>query len=133
MATQYTRESYLRIVVFTQIRRMTGGVAEPGRSVPPCSLPGEGVEFVNDAGGIAVPFAGRHGAEQTAFGSEHDDADHEAAREVPSIGLNGFERLGHCGLLSFVAGAIPARQAPEVSGAWPQSPHRRSLKAARKA
>jgi hypothetical protein len=47
--------------------------APPGLAVAPSGL--EGVEFVDDGGGIAVIFGGRHDAEFAVAGLKGGDAD----------------------------------------------------------
>src|SRR6266446_1866776 len=55
----------------------------------------EGVEFMEDAGGIAVELGRGHDAEVAVAGLENGDADHEGRREIPCPRVGGFEGLRH--------------------------------------
>jgi hypothetical protein len=96
----------------------------PARAIGASGL--VGVELVDDGGGITVIFGGRHNAELTVSGLEDDNADHQGGGEIPGAKVSGFEGLRHCFGSYLEAGTIPARQAPEMFGRWPQSPRRRS-------
>jgi len=54
--------------------------APPGVTVAPSGL--EGVELVDDGGGIAIIFGGRHDAEFAVAGLEDGDRDHQGGGEV---------------------------------------------------
>jgi hypothetical protein len=59
--------------------------APPGVTVAPSGL--EGVELVDNGGGIAVLFGGGHHAEFAVAGLEDGDADHEGGGEIPAAEL----------------------------------------------
>src|SRR3546814_18994161 len=80
---------------------------------------------MNDGGEFAVIFACGHDAHGAVAGLEDDDGDHEGGGEAEGEGVSLIE--GHVTGSCLGGGRhSPARQAPDVSGRWPQSPRRRS-------
>jgi len=49
----------------------------------------EGVELVDDGGGIAVIFGGGQDAEFAVAGLEDGDGDHQGGGEIPGLGVSG--------------------------------------------
>jgi len=67
--------------------------APPNSSLARLGL--ERVEFMEDAGGIAIELGRGHDAEVAVAGLENGDADHEGSREIPCPRVSGLEVVRH--------------------------------------